>query len=75
MPEIPRRPSELLSDHPWIWGIGFGFVVAAAVLIVSAVEHGIRASNVMLALVVFIGFGLLGVVGALVRRYTPGGPV
>lgn len=75
MPEIPHRPSALVSDHPWIWGVGFGFLVAAAVLVVSAAEHGIRASNVILALVVFVGFGLLGLIGAVVRRYTPGGPV
>ena len=75
MPEIARRPVGWASEHPWIWGLVFGFVVAAAVLAVSAAEHGIRASNVMLALVLFIGFGVLGVVGALVRRFTPGGPV
>ncbi len=73
MPEIPR-PAEAVSDHPWIWGVAFGFVVAAAVLIVSAAEHGIRASNVLLALVLFVGFGLLGAIGGLLRRYTPGGP-
>lgn len=73
MPEIPR-PAQVASDHPWIWGVAFGFVVAVAVLIVSGAEHGIRASNVLLALVLFIGFGLLGVIGGLVRRYTPGGP-
>ncbi|HYL07802.1 MAG TPA: hypothetical protein VEU76_04590 [Candidatus Udaeobacter sp.] len=75
MPEIPRRPSELFEQHPWIWGVAFGFVVAATILLVSAAEHGVRASNVLLAVVVFIGFGLLGVIGVLVRRYTPGGPV
>lgn len=52
----------------------FGFIVGAAVLAVSAAEHGVRASNAMLALVLFIGFGLLGVISVLVRRYTPGGP-
>jgi hypothetical protein len=69
MPEIP------VAQHPWIWSLAFGFLVAAAVLLVSTAEHGIRASNLLLALVVFVGFGLLGVIGALVRRYTPGGPV
>lgn len=73
MPEIPH-PARLVAEHPWIWGVAFGFVVAVAVLIVSAAEHGIRASNVLLALVLFIGFGLLGAIGGLFRRYTPGGP-
>jgi hypothetical protein len=74
MPEIPRRPSQWVAHHSWMWGLAFGFVVAAAVLVLSSIEYGIRASNAMLALVVFIGFGLLGVIGAVVRRYTPGGP-
>jgi hypothetical protein len=74
MPELPHRPFEWASAHPWVWGVAFGFVVAAAVLIVSAAEYGVRASNAMLALVLFIAFGVLGVIGALVRRYTPGGP-
>ena len=75
MPEFPRRPSEWASQHPWVWGVAFGFLVAAAVLTVSGVEHGLHASNAVLALVLFIGFGLLGVIGSLVGRYTPGGPV
>lgn len=74
MPEIPRRPLEWASEHPWTWGVAFGLVVAAAVLLVSGAEYGLRASNAMLALVLFIGFGVLGVIGAIVRRYTPGGP-
>ena len=57
-----------------MWGVTFGLVVAAAVLLVSGAEYGLRASNAMLALVLFIGFGVLGVIGAIVRRYTPGGP-
>ncbi len=73
MPEIPP-PAQVVSDHPWMWGVGFGFVVAVAVLAVSAAEHGMRASNALLALVLFIGFGLLGLIGGLIRRYTPGGP-
>ena len=53
----------------------FGLIVGASVLVLSAAQHGFRGSNLLLALVVFIGFGLFGVIGALVRRYTPGGPV
>lgn len=75
MPEIPRRPSLWASQHPWAWGLGFGLVVAAGVLILSSVQHGLHLSNLLLGLVVFVGFGLLGVIGALVGRYTPGGPV
>lgn len=75
MSEMRRRPSDRAAGPSWIWGLGFGFVVAAAVLLFSAAQHGMHASNLVLALVIFIGFGLLGVIGAVVRRYTPGGPV
>ncbi|HVH63657.1 MAG TPA: hypothetical protein VNA65_08650 [Candidatus Dormibacteraeota bacterium] len=74
MPELPRRPAVWASEHPWVWGVVFGLVVGGSVLILSSIEHGLRASNLVLGLVVFIAFGLLGVVGALFRRYTPGGP-
>lgn len=57
-----------------MWGPTFGLIVGGAVLILSAIQHGFRSSNLLLALVIFIGFGLLGVLGALVGRYTPGGP-
>lgn len=74
MPDLPRRPAVWASQHPWVWGVVFGFVVGGSVLLLSSAQHGLRASNVVLGLVVFIAFGLLGVVGALVGRYTPGGP-
>ncbi len=53
----------------------FGLIVGGCVLVLSGAQHGFSGSNILLALVIFIGFGLLGVIGALVRRYTPGGPV
>lgn len=74
MPDIPRRPSLRDSRYPWLWGPTFGLIVGASVLIVSSVQYGFRSSNVLLAIVIFAGFGLLGMIGELVRRYTPGGP-
>lgn len=74
MPELPPRPALWLSQHPWAWGVVFGLIVGGSVVLLSSALHGLRASNVILGVVVFIAFGLLGVVGALVGRYTPGGP-
>lgn len=74
MPVILHRPSTWFARHPWTWGVAFGVVVGAAVVMVSSLQHGLHASNAVLGLVVFIAFGLIGVIGAVARRYTPGGP-
>jgi hypothetical protein len=74
MPALSDRPSQWLSAHPWIWGLTFGVVVGGGVLVLSTLKYGFRASNLVLGLVVFIAFGLIGSVGGLLRRYTPGGP-
>jgi hypothetical protein len=52
----------------------FGLIVGGGVLILSTIRYGIRLSNLILALVVFVAFGLLGFVGGLMRRFTLGGP-
>ena len=74
MPSMTDRPSLWVSEHPWIWGLTFGVVVGGGVLVLSTLKYGFRASNLVLGLVVFIAFGLIGSVGGLLRRYTPGGP-
>jgi hypothetical protein len=74
MPRLRDQPSHWSSDHPWIWGLSFGLVVGGGVFVLSTLRYGFRGSNLLLALVVFIAFGLLGSVGGLLRRYTPGGP-
>jgi hypothetical protein len=74
MPAVPRLPSRWISDRPWIWGLSFGLLVGGGVFILSTLKFGLRFSNLMLGLVVFITFGLLGFVGGLLRRFTPGGP-
>lgn len=66
-----RRPSR----YPWAWGVSFGLVVGSGVLAVTTLRYGFHASNVVLGLIVFIVFGLLGLVGGVARRYSPGGPV
>jgi hypothetical protein len=53
----------------------FGALVAGGVLVLSTLKYGFRLSNLILGVVVFIAFGLLGFVGRLARRFTPGGPV
>lgn len=72
-----RLPSSFpwVARRPWIWGVMFGLIVGGSVLILSAAQYGFRGSNLLLALVIFLGFGLLGVIGAMVGRYTTGGPV
>lgn len=74
MPAVPRLPSRWISGHPWIWGLSFGLLVGGGVFILSTLKFGLRFSNLMLGLVVFITFGLLGFVGGMLRRFTPGGP-
>ncbi len=74
MPAIPPLPSRWISDHPWIWGLSFGLLVGGGVFILSTLKFGLRFSNLVLGLVVFIAFGLLGFVGELLRRFAPGGP-
>jgi hypothetical protein len=64
-----------VSDHPWSWGVMFGAIVGGGVLILSTLKYGFRLSNLILGVVVFIAFGLLGFVGGLARRFAPGGPV
>jgi len=73
MPAGPPLPSRWSSDHPWIWGLSFGLLVGGGVFTLSCLKFGLRFSNVTLALVVFITFGLLGFAGGLLRRLTPGG--
>jgi hypothetical protein len=74
MPSLRDQPLHWSSDHPWIWGLSFGLLVGGGVFVLSTLRYGFRASNLLLAVVVFIAFGLLGSVGGLLRRYTPGGP-
>lgn len=63
------------ARYPWMWGVSFGLVVGFGVLAMSTLRYGLHASNLVLGFVVFIVFGLLGIVGGVARRYTPGGPV
>jgi hypothetical protein len=74
MPAVPDLPSRWASDHPWIWGLSFGVIVGGGVFLLSTLKFGFRFSNLVLGLVVFITFGLLGFLGGLLRKFTPGGP-
>jgi len=74
MPAVQDRSSRWTSDHPWIWGLSFGVIVGGGVFLLSTLKFGFRVSNLVLGLVVFTTFGLLGFMGGLLRRFTPGGP-
>lgn len=74
MPAVPDLLSPWTSDHPWIWGLSFGVIVSGGVFLLSTLRFGFRFSNLVLGMVVFITFGLLGLLGGLLRKFTPGGP-
>ena len=71
---VPDLPSRWISDRPWIWSLSFGVLVGGGVFLLSTLKFGFRISNLILGVVVFIAFGLLGFLGGLMRMYTPGGP-
>lgn len=75
MPELPLRPVQWVTHHPWLWGVYLGIVVAATVVLLSAITRGFRPGLLLLGVVLLIAFGGLGAIGALLRRYNPGGPV
>jgi hypothetical protein len=74
MGQFLDRIPEWSSRHPWIWGLWFGLLVGGSVIVLSTLRYGLRVSSVVLGLVIFIAFGLLGTLGGLFRRFTPGGP-
>lgn len=74
MPGLHNRPVELASRHPWLWGVYFGILVGVAVILLSALLRGFRPELLLLGLILMIVFGALGLIGGIVRRYTPGGP-
>jgi hypothetical protein len=56
---MPRR---------WIWGLAFGLLVGGCVVALSAARYGLSAQLLLLGIVLAIGFGGLGMVGAFVGR-------
>ncbi len=75
MPVANAGRPEPVTRFPWMWGVSFGLVVGFGVLAISTSRYGLRISNLVLGVVVFIVFGLVGIVGGVARRHTPGGPV
>jgi hypothetical protein len=74
MPAYFDRLPDWSARHPWIWGLLFGLFVGGGVIVLSTLKFGLRASSVILGVVIFVAFGLLGIVGGVFRRFTPGGP-
>lgn len=56
---------------PWLWGVAFGVLVGAAVVLVSSLRYGFSAPLLLLGLVLAIAFGALAAVGAFVGRRRP----
>jgi hypothetical protein len=65
---------EWVSRNPWFWGICFGLVIGACVVVISAVKSGFTLGLLVLGLVLLVVFGGIALIGAFARRYTPGGP-
>lgn len=57
--------------RPWLWAVALGLVVAGGVVILSAARYGLSAPLLLLGLVLLIGFGGLGLVGAFLGRRRP----
>jgi hypothetical protein len=52
----------------WLWAVALGLVVGGGVVILSAARYGLSAPLLLLGIVLLIGFGGLGLVGAFVGR-------
>jgi len=71
---LQLHPFQLASRHPWLWGIYFGALTGAAVVLLSAVKGGFTPGLLLVGLVLALVFGGIAAIGGLVRRYAPGGP-
>jgi hypothetical protein len=55
----------------WLWAVGLGLCIGAGVVLLSSIRYGFSAPLLLLGIVLAIGFGGLGLIGAVVRRRTP----
>jgi hypothetical protein len=74
MPDLDSGIPQWVSRNPWLWGVIFGLVIAAGVVVISAIKSGLTPALLLLGLVLLIVFGGIALIGAFARRYTTGGP-
>jgi hypothetical protein len=74
MPELDSGIPQWVSRNPWLWGVTFGLVIAAGVVVISAIKSGLTPGLLLLGLVLLVVFGGIALIGAFARRYTMGGP-
>ena len=55
---------------PWIYGLILGLCVGGGVVLVSTIRYGFSAELLLIGIVLVIGFGGLGLMGAIVGRKT-----
>lgn len=75
MPDLPLRRVSRLSGRPWLWGVYFGAIVAGAFVAISATIRGFGPGLLLVGMVLLVVFGGIALLGGLVRRSTPRGPV
>jgi len=61
----------LCMPRPWLWGVALGVVVGGSVVVLSSLRYGFSAPLLLLGIVLAIGFGGLGMVGAFLGRRRP----
>ena len=55
---------------PWIYGLILGLCVGGGVVLVSTIRYGFSVDLLLIGIVLVIGFGGLGLMGAVVGRKT-----
>jgi hypothetical protein len=56
--------------HPWVYGLILGLCVGGGVVLVSSIRYGFSAELLLIGIVLVVGFGGLGLMGAVVGRKT-----
>jgi hypothetical protein len=56
--------------RPWVWGLALGLVVGGSVVLLNWIRYGLSEPLIVIGIVLAIGFGGLGLVGAFMARRT-----
>ena len=59
-----------VRPDPWVYGLILGLCVGGGVVLVSSILYGFSAVLLLIGIVLVIGFGGLGLMGAVVGRKT-----
>jgi hypothetical protein len=61
----------MYMTRAWLWAVALGLVVGGGVVLLNAARYGLSAPLLLLGLVLLVGFGGLGLVGAFIGRRRP----